>query len=180
MNHVKTVQALRTANGQFRVTQKMSWVTKPTHYEFQIPLHNVFGEPLVLGGIMNRSRTHYGSVWVRNKMDSKFQVIRLCLRGIHKNKRPGDRQHWNPGSHLHCWDPVDFMKFAVDPESPPWPPVEWVENTFDPLAQDDYRLALATFCSMHGISLDFESIWTDIPVIEEPAYVVTPTGEEIP
>lgn len=181
MNHMPAVRAMVESRGEFEVTQELKWKTKHAQYEFQLPVSNSLGLPLILGGIVNRStRPYYGSIWVRNKLDTDCHVIRMCLRGLHKNKRSVDKTHWNPGTHIHHWNSVDSMNYAKDPSCPPWPPVEWVENSRQPLINSDYREALITFCSMHSIRFDVDVLWTDIPFELSTPYVVSPIGEEIP
>ena len=178
--HIAVVQAMKSQQGAFVVSSKMVWKEKSNQHEFQVLLNNSLGEPLILGGQVNHFYPHKGSVWVRNKKDNKAQVVRLCLRGKHRNKRPDDRTVWEGASHLHRWSVTDRDQFATNPDNPPWPPLSWVEGSFEPLTKGSFRAAFESFCAMHGILCDFTEHWTDVPEPVGPGYVVTPRGEEVP
>lgn len=180
VNHESVVAAMMNAKPRFQITQKITWRTKPASFEFQLPVKNEFGEPLVLGGVVKFARPQAGSIWVRNEKDRKTQVVRLCIRGAHTNKRGPDRRKWKGESHLHHWNAADLMKYATDPIQPPWPPVDWIENSFEPLSDIDFKRALSVFCQMHGITFDPSQHWDSVPSRPVETFVLSPAGEEIP
>ncbi|WP_417372683.1 hypothetical protein [Glutamicibacter protophormiae] len=180
VNHGPVIAAMKNGQPRFQITQKIVWRTKPASHEFQLPIKNEFGEPLILGGVVKFARPQAGSIWVRNEKDRKSQVVRLCIRGAHTNKRASDKRKWKGQSHLHHWSQNDLMEYATDPIQPPWPPVDWIENSFEPLAVIEFQRALSVFCQMHGIAFDLDMHWDEVPSMPAETFVLSPAGEEIP
>lgn len=175
--HAAVIQAMSTSNARLSVTSPIRWKPKDSALEFQISLRNDFGQPLILGAVVLLSGK--GSVWVRNDLDRTSHVARLCLRGSHRNKRPGNRLRWEKRSHLHRWNTVDKDALATDPVSPPWPPENWSEDRHSPLSPAVVKRAVYVFCRMHGI--DFaDDYWVDSPELPTTTHIVTSTGEEVP
>lgn len=154
------------------------WFSKPGALFFDLPLKNSLGQPLKLVGQVTESKPHTVRYLIHDGSGKSNNAVRLCVRGIHVNKRT-DQRSWRPGSHFHTWSQECGDEHADDPSDEHWPPHGWNDESVEPLLDEELEDLFGRFCRMLGIALPPEGFWVSGPPRGD-AFVLLPDGEEIP
>lgn len=176
--HTFVTSSIKDGLANLGITKTIAWETKPGTQFFKTRLRNNLGRALVLQGQVCGGSLHRITFLIRDELDNKANVYRLCIRGNHGNRR-SDHQMWDPGTHLHVWCKDFHAKRAEQPWAP-WPPVPWSDDSQVPLTNDEMRYALTLFCGMLNIAFDDRAHWVDPPSAKKPSPVKLFDGDEVP